>query len=330
MRYSIIGLISLTILLAGAKAVSGDDNFIQIEGYALGYSPSLADGVHVAGGQDRPVQFSPGHRCLQRVQVHKQPLVPGMSSFGAEDQNSVRAKLQGLYKNIVGEKESWFKTLKGPTAHFYRDNLAEELPSNISQLLFVPMVLSPRPVTVTKVEWTKEAREIMSRDGWEGVQRYCGTHFVETVGEESFVIYSIRVRFPSAEDRYRFERVRTDRPHSPALALSHLQRMRDRFEFYGTGREVVLDVLQVGGRTRDIEALRHRLDELRLPVESEATTVTRAQVNCGTEAIEQCQKTVQAFLDFQFRRYNSSGERPVFTPTRYRIAPLAYVNKLTD
>ncbi len=328
MRYLVVLFSGLMVFLGNVKALGQDPQFIQVEGLALGYFPSLADGVHVSmSGKSNDLQLTRGHRCFERVQTQRNPLPPNSVNFEAEDRSSVRNKLNGFIGRIP-DPDMWLKTSTGLASRFYRENLAYEPPPKTSQLLFVPMVLAPQPVSVGKAEWTAEARAIMERGGWPAVERHCGTHFVETVGEETFVVYSLHVNFPTAEERRRFERVRGDTQQSPALVLNTLQRMRQRFEFFGSGREVILDVLQVGGRSRDIEALRQILSDQQLDFDSENLTLTRTRLNCGSDEIQRCQKVAQAFLDFQFGRYTANGEPPAFTPVRFRIAPLAYVNEL--
>lgn len=323
------------IFFGGAGSLAQQPKYLQVEGLVLGYFPSPADGVHVvqALGTQQQVQLSPGHRCFSDVEVERTGLGDFSNGvqFEAQDRKVVRNKLTGLigYPGLSEDEahEMWLRTSTGLASQYYRENLAHEPNIQTVQKLFVPMVLSPKPVTVVKAQWTPQARQIMARDGWAGVERYCGTHFVETVGEEMFVIYSIRVEFPSEDDRRRFDRVRGDSSQlSPALVLDNLYRMRQRFEFYGAGRRVIFDVLQVGGRDRDVTALRRELQGLNAGVEIDSvpgSSMTRTRVECGTERLQQCQAVAQAYMDFQFQRLTFTGERPAFTPVRFRIAPLA-------
>lgn len=334
MRYYFIFAVTLVTLFLHLKAYANE--FIQVEGLVLGYYPSIADGVRVRSNS-KGIAFEPGHRCFSKVEVERAGLVSNGVNFESEDRRDIRNKLTGLisYPGVYStNSQSWIGTSSGLAAAFYRDNLAQEPPASVFQLLFMPMVLSPKPTTVVKTEWSSEAREILARDGWPGLERFCGTHFVESVGEEAFVIYSVRVGFPSAQERARNEKLREEAESgSPLLVLNNVYRMRQRFEYVGPGREVSMDVLQVGGRERDVDSLRELLRDYKVQIESEnvpGSTLTRARISCRPEHIEPCQRLAQAFLDFQFRRLNFNGERPAFTPVRFRIAPLTYVKALNQ
>ncbi len=327
-NYLFIAAIVFSLIQIRASA----DEFIQVEGFMLGYQPAIADGVRVTVGEKRKrIAFEPAERCLHHVQTERTgPPTNGIAiNFRAENVRDARIKLRGLVE------QEWLHSPSSLAASYYRDNLATEPPENVVQFLFVPMVLAPRPVSVVRTEWTPKAKEILAKEGWPGLERYCGTHFVETVGEEAFVIYSVRVEFPSVDARVRFDRTRNASINmSPALVLSNLYRMNQRFEFAGPGGDVVLDILQVGGRERDVERLREELgggESIQIQSEiAPGSTLTRARQVCNPGSIESCQKLAQLFLDFQFRRLNFNGERPAFSPFRYRMAPLVYVNSLVN
>lgn len=331
MRYYFLFVITILVFFLKIKAVAAGE-VIQVEGLMLGYFPAIADGVRVQTDKAQNVTFSPGHRCLEHIQVERSGSPANGVNFEAEDRRVVRSRLVGSRRLL---QEEWLRTASGLASDFYRDNLTQDPRDQTVHLLFVPMVLSPKPVSLIRSEWTPQAKEILAREGMPGLERFCGTHFVQAVGEESFVVYSLKINFPSAEERVRYERIRLDAANiSPTILLNNLQRMRQRFEFFGQGRDIVVDVLQVGGRLRDVSTLREELSGQNVRIESESvptgSLITRAQLTCGPDQIEQCHKMAQLFLDFQFRRLNFNGERPAFTPVRFRIAPLAFAVNLTN
>jgi len=330
------------IISLSATASAGAIDFLQVEGMVLGYYPSIADGIrvsHVPGS--RELRFEPGRSCLSNVRVERVGPAFNAVSFEPEERFEMRNKLSGLigYPGISPAQplpagEDWLRSANGLAADFYRDNLAREPAANVIQLLFMPMVLSPKPIQVTRTEWTPEAREILATQGWAGIERHCGTHFVEALGEENFVIYSIRIGLPDRDVRVRLENLRLDKHNqSPGLVLNNLFRMRQRFEFNRPGSTVTLDILQVGGREPDINALRAELGMTEAHTRSERATdslITRTQMTCTPERLELCQRLAQTFLDFQFQRLHVNGERPAFAPVRFRIAPVKYLAVLNN
>lgn len=318
-------------------ANGGNVGFLQVEGMMLGYYPDLAEGVRVSQVPgSRELKFEPGRTCLRDVRVERSGAAYNRISFEPNERFEMRNKLSGLigYPGISPDemREEWLRSANGLAAGFYRDNLAKNPDGNVIQLLFMPMVLSPKPVQVTRTEWTPEARRILDAEGWAGLERHCGSHFVEALGEENFVIYSVRITLPDSDLRGRLESLRLDSHNqSPPLVLNNLFRLRQRFEFNRPGSAVTLDVLQVGGREADARALLREVHGTGAEVKTERANeaiLSRTQLTCTPERIETCQRLAQVFLDYQFNRLNVTGERPTFAPVRFRIAPIKYLSVL--
>ena len=322
--------------LLGTYAQTAESRPMQVEGLMLGFYPGLADGVRVQNSPgSKALEFNPGRRCLQNVTSERQGIAFQGISFDQEARHDVRDKLTGLigYPGAFsGAGDDWLNFSHSLAAGYYRDNLAAEPPANVLQLLFVPMILAPKPVAVIKVEWTPDAKQILDTRGWNELENYCGTHFVAGLGEENYVIYSIRIHFADESQRVRVDRVRLDdNSQSPGLVLNNLFRMRQRLEFTGAENTVTLDILQVGGAADELAALQKEMGTLPVTLAKEDvqdSLVTRATMTCVPDRLQPCQALAQAFLDFQFRRLNFSGEKPSFTPVRFRIAPLRFVQAL--
>jgi hypothetical protein len=313
-------------------------SFLQVEGMMLGFYPGLGDGVRVESNSGSEIKFAAGERCFKVTRAERAGVAFSGLSFDPEEREDVRNKLTGLmgYPGVSRKEldEEWLKSANGLATAFYRDNLAKKPDSNVIQLIFVPVVLAPKPLQVIKTEWTPEAKQILQAQGWSGLERHCGSHFVEAVGEEDYIIYSIRIEFPGADQRLRIESVRLDRHNqSPGLVLNNLFRMNQRFEFGGPGHNVTIDVLAVGGRPEEIAALKASLaaQEIRTQTETAGTSViNRTQLTCPAGKLEPCQQLAQTFLDYQFGRLSLKGYQPNFAPVRFRIAPIRYLKVMND
>lgn len=323
-----------TALPAQAQAHNlSNIGFLQVEGMILGFYPSLGDGIRVSPVNGQELKFESGNRCFEITRVERAGVAFSGVSFEQEMREDVRNKLTGLmgYPGVSSKElqEDWLRSANGLAADYYRDNLAKPPGDNAIQLLFVPVVLAPKPMQVARTDWTAEAKRILDTQGWPALEQFCGSHFVEAIGEEDYVVYSIRVDLPGKDQRFRFENVRLDRHNqSPGLVLNNLFRMNQRFEFEGPGNFVTVDVLAVGGKPDDVKALRNALagQDLQSDIENaKDATVSRTRLSCPASKLEPCQQLAQTFLDYQFGRLEKKGYQPTFAPVRFRIAPLKYL-----
>lgn len=297
----------------------GRSDVLRVDLSTLGYEPTLAAGVRVAAvpGSQR-LHFAPGRTCVDKIQVTRVGSNLSRLSFEPNPAWEVEHKLAELAAD-------------GVAAQYYRDNLAREPGDHVVQLLFMPMILAPKARQVTHTEWTPEAQAILATQGWDGLERHCGTHFVEALGEESYVIYAARIELPDPESRRRLERLNLDHHNqSPSLLLSNLLRLRQRFEFGHPGTQVKIDILRVGGRDSDEANLAVALRSMGATRHDDSGRVARTQVQCAPENLEFCQRVVQLFLDYQFQRLQPDGARPKFAPVHFRIAPLRSLVELNS
>jgi hypothetical protein len=321
------------LLAAPSMTLATNINFLQVEGMMLGYYPELGDGVRVETGTGAELKFSPGKRCFDITRSERSGVAFSGISFEPEEREAIRNKLTGMvgYPGVSSKelKEDWLRSASGLVADFYRDNLATKPGPNAIQLLFLPVLLSPKPLQVVRTEWTPEAKQILEKQGWAGLEQHCGSYFVEAVGEENYVVYSIRINFPGPAQRLRVETVRLDRHNqSPGLVLNNLLRMNQRFEFGGPGHSVTVDVLVVGGQREDFSRLGHALDRLSADTKWEKakdSVVSRSTITCSSGKLDSCEQMAQVFLDYQFGRNTRGEPAPALVPVRFRIAPLKYL-----
>lgn len=319
-----------------ASAGSANVGFLQVEGMMLGFYPNLGDGIRVVQQGDSALKFEPGKHCFNIRNVDRPGRDFDGTSYVPEEREDVRNKLTGLigYPGVSTKelKEEWLRSAAGLASGYYRDNLAAAPGERSIQLIFVPKILAPRPLKITATEWTPEAKRVLEAEGWDGLIRYCGTHFVEAVGDESYVIYSVRIDFADVDQRKRVESVRLEKNNqSPGLLLNNLHRMNQRFELGGGGNRVTVDILSVGGHSDDLLALQSALSRQMAVMQTEAakeSVITRTTVSCAPDALGPCAQVVQLFNDYQFGRLNISGREPAFAPVRFRIAPLVFLEAM--
>lgn len=324
------------ILFLGLPAQAQLENrSLQVEGLILGAFPRLGDGLHVSE-RDKRYFFEPAHRCLDVKATEKAGVAFSGLSFSSESRISVRNKMTGVIgypgfqtEDEVSKEKDWMISSQGLAMDFFRDNLARAPAMNVRQVMFMPMVLSPEPVFLSRTDWTPDAKQILQNEGWEALKKFCGSHLVMAIGEENFVVYSLRATFNSEVSETPSDYVVFGkRRQSPILVLEDLYRMRERMEFEEGRGSVTVDVLQVGGRPEDVTVLRSDLTGLNISFSSKdiaESSVTRATVTCTPRDLERCQKFTQVFLDYQFGRLNFSGAPQNFAPVRFRLVPFDFV-----
>ncbi len=322
-----------------------DLGFLQVEGLVLGKYPKLGEGFHISRDADKGLEFKSGRTCLRNIKSERVGLSHSGVNFMREEQRAIRNMLTGLLSYPVGYPgvsrnnldEPWLQSARGLAVSFYKDNLATAIPENQTQLFFVPMVLSPKPVRLLNADWTPEAQEILREKGWAGLIEHCGTHFVEVVGEEHFVVYSLKMTLPEDDDQSRRIQVnlKSNRSELQTLGtvLREISRLNQSQPITAGHPTVHIDILQVGASSPEAEVLKELLSELSAHHEVEPVPnsfISRTRMSCAIERLEPCRRLAEIFLDYQFGRLMDNGVKPSYAPVRFRMAPMKYLNVLNE
>ncbi|MGE4131117.1 MAG: hypothetical protein AB7F86_05730 [Bdellovibrionales bacterium] len=328
----IFALVTVFSTLSFAEAKTYN---LSVEGLVLGFFPHLGDGVQVQPVEgSNEIRFAPASRCIEIKRVESLGSSFHGLTFLPESRRVVRNKMTGLmgYPGLSSDSlaDDWLRSAKGLAFEYYRDNVAVPPPENTVQVLFVPVVLAPRPLVMTSATMTAAAKEMLDRGDWASLEKACGTHFVEVVGEENFVIYSTKVEFSNSEERRRFDLVQSERDFkSPAGAFDTLEKLRQSLFLDSSPKKIIIDVLQVGGRPPEVSGLHSSVERQKAKVEihrlsKQDTVISRISKTCDFSELRKCQEVATAVLDYQFNRLTYTGDSPAFAPVRLRLVPIRH------